>query len=569
MNAPNRAKALYHTRKRLLYNLHIPQCGGRKVSKESSSTASRRDHQVGFFDCACTDTAIADLSEARSLTFFLGAGVSADQDVPTWAVLVHKLMKGALSTDLDGRPARDRAIQSNDIAKELIKYYFQLPMATAVDGLLKAKYGKRSYVQKRNSSLRRNIYKEESGADRSFLRNPSLAREVVLTAILLKGSRIENDPVGDVHIVTTNYDYAVEEIARDDIDARREANYWGIRFKTYADSPPEDVEPGEIPVVHIHGAIGRQRGANAVVFSEPDYSKWFKRGEVLDYVRRRFAESHLLMLGASLRDHNIISYLSDTNWNSEHRYAMLPLQGDSAYEIGKQMGFDLISRVQARRAEEIGIRGIFPDFFGQVHQFLIELRVAAMLQMGGIPYEEDNYSKRIRRWARDFERHATNEQYRISVTKQLRALATQIKNKIPEADRVKIEVWVRRNIEDRTIELWCNSQSTLLGKDYWPNERRIDSDTAAPAVHSFSNRTAVHDLVTDRQDGRWTHYLASTILIDQSPYWSLPIGAAVILFHAPNHTEHKLLPSIEPWRGGLIRYVLDTVEPILQPDESA
>jgi hypothetical protein len=520
---------------------------------------TRRDHGVGFFDCKTTENAIIDLASATSVTFFLGAGVSADQEVPTWADLVARLMETALPEDLVKTQLREPSGQSTGIARALIRRYFQLPMATAIDGLLKEKFGHRGYINERNKLLRQSIYRKADRTSRDFLRNPSLAREVVLSAILLKACG------KDVHILTTNYDHAIEEISRDDVDARRDADYWGIEFQTYADGPPDNyISELEIPVVHVHGSIGRRSRPSLVVFSEPDYAKWAKRTEVLDYVRRRFADTRLLMIGASLRDHNIISYLSETNWNLAHRYALLPLQGDSAHDIGRLVGFEPISAIQEHRADELGISGLFPDFYGQVHQFLIELGYAAGQAIDGSSYAANSYGKRIRLWADDFERCASDEDYRKDVTRTLRDLAKEIRTRVPEAEQVKIEVWTRRNVDGRTLELWCNSQSTHLGDDYWPNERRIIKDVTAPAVHSFSNRTAVSGRVVDRQDGRWTHYVASTVMIDQEPYSSLPIGAAVTLFHAPGITT-DVLPSVESKKDEIVRIVLDEVEQILNP----
>lgn len=469
-------------------------------------------------------------------------------------------METALPDELIKKYVKVLPGQATGIARELIGRYLQLPMATAIDGIFKEKFGHLKYIGERNKLIRQHIYRKKDRTARLFLRNPSLAREVVLTAILLKACG------KDVHIITTNYDHAIEEISRDDVDARRDADFWGIEFKTYSDQPPDNyVGELEIPIVHIHGSIGRGNlRPSSVVFSERDYVVWEERGAVLNYIRRRFAETRLLMIGASLRDHNIISYLTKTEWNLAHRYALLPLQGDSAYDIGRLVGFEPISAIQEHRTDELGIKGLFPDFFGQVHQFLIEVRYAAAQAIDGSSYVANNYGKRIRLWAEDFEPSASDEGYRTDVTRQLRELAKEICTRVPEAEQVKLEIWIRRNVDARTLELWCNSQSTHLGNDYWPHERQITLDVTAPAVHSFSNRIAVSGHVVDRHDGRWTHYIASTVMIDQEPYSSLPIGAAVILFHAPG-IPTEVLPSVEARKDEIVRLVLDQVEQILNP----
>ena len=517
--------------------------GGKDATVTPHTTNSYRNLNVGFFDDERTERAVVDLAQADSITFFLGAGVSANQNVPPWADLVRHLLTSSLKGDISQQTLFDRG-RLKTFPQAIIDSYFQLPMASAVDGLL-LDAGHTDAVAQRNGMIRNLIYGDND--QRSFLQRPSLAREVVLTAIVLKASG------QNVHILTTNYDAIIEEIAAQDEEVARLRNEWSLTFKSYTDSPGE-IPDNEIPIVHIHGYIPRNGEPREVVFSEPDYVHWADRADLLRYVQRRFDTGHTVMLGASLRDHNIISYLKNTDLNARKKYALLPLQGDGAYDIGCKVGFDIISAIQGVRARALGIQALFPDFFGQVNQFLIELRTAAALR-GDQSYAEVSYRRRIRQWESDLQSYSYgDDDTRRENTEKLRRISEEIGAILPEADHTKVELWARNTIDARTLELWCTSQSTYLGTGYWRHSKKIELASNSPAVLSFANRSVTLGRVVDRLDDRWTHYLTVPIILDEEPYGLIPVGSVVALFHAPDVQDARL-PTDEV-RTGRIRDLL-------------
>lgn len=500
---------------------------------------TRRVASVGFFDDPGTIDAISRLGAADKLTIFVGAGVSADQRVPAWADLVRILLGDLLPADLRSRSvSRGGSGAGADLPGAIVDAYFQLPMASAVDQVFEMREPGNG-VFRRNEAIALLLY-QQGDSPRSFLQRPSLAVDALMTAIILKACG------KDVHVLSTNYDSVLEEIAAHDPEIVNLLDEYGLDVRPYAASAPGKQAPDcELPIVHIHGYLPRTGPALGVVFSEPDYVEWAENSVLRRYMYSRFDHGHLVMVGASLRDHNVISYLRQTDINTTNRYALLPLQGDPGFEIGKQVGFQLLTAVQERRGEQLGINVLTPDFFGQVRQFLIEVRLAAVLP-ANLSYNNSAYGTRLRLWQEDFKRRcyevADNE---LRATDLLVRLATVICLQVPEATHVKAELWVRNDVELRELELWASSQSIRVGGErYRPHTTRIDLTSESPATLSFANRTAVQGRVIDRTDGRWTHYLAAPVVLREEPYSEIPVAVVVASLHAPDCSASMTIPGV-------------------------
>ena len=263
------------------------------------------------------------------------------------------------------------------------------------------------------------------------------------------------------------------------------------------------------------------------------------------------------MLGASLRDYNIVNYLKQTDADDAQRYALLSIQGDPGFEIGTQdeMLFEVLSAIQERRGDEIGISVLAPDFFGQTTQFLIELERAAALASRPdntcyIPYKD-----RIRNWAEQF--LATtygNKTRREAATKKLEELADFVRGLTrSDTDHLIVELWVRNDIEHRNLELWASSQLMWSSDDqYWPYREHLSHSSTAPAVASFRDRAASTGRVTHREDGRWTHYLSAPIVLVPEPYWRIPVGVVVVLLNAPKVGPSESIPTIDINEASLV-----------------
>lgn len=508
--------------------------------------ATTRDFRSGFFSDKSTVDAIRTISAAQRLTLFVGAGVSADQNVPTWAKLVQLLLRMRLSPRNGTSICPDQQV-AEALSRRIVDSAFQLPAASMVDDLYAAEFGS-NFARRRNQDIRRLVY-GAGASQRYFLDRPSLSREALLMAIYLKGMR----PSKDIHIITTNYDDSLAELATQDDEVRETLQQFRVKIQPHATRLPEHLGSSTIPVLHIHGRIPRKGRSESVVFSESDYVRWTNTGQLRDYLYDRFSHGASLMLGTSLRDYNINDHLARSAPGGD-RIALLPLQGDDLYLADPDIPIDAseaatIARIQDGRGSQLGVRLLHPDFFGQVLQFVHEVRLLAT-KTPGAP-GPGTYLQRVALWWSDFTKSANHDETaRRKQTKLLQATSTKIVQMLDGVDHAKVELWIRSNFtkrsDPRTMQQWCSSQSLWIdnGK-HWPHSVQIGPNVADPAVVSFAARSTVTGPVPGTSSRRWTHFCAVPIILQDDPYLSIPVGAVVLSLHSKVFAHEKEIPSLE------------------------
>lgn len=540
-------------------------------------TDAVRDPTVGFFDDQLTMDAIVKLAACNRLTFFVGAGASLDLNLPTWSALVSDLLKDTVAANF----GPDSPVDT--ICNELVNQLFQVPSASVIDSLLfdQARFSlpERStrnaihskMLSIRNGHLRDALYKKNGFGTISV--GPTLVGKMLELAILLRRAGV------DVHIVTTNYDNAFEEVALYEpwFSIMSGEN---IRLVLFADSPPDagDLDNGDIPIVHVHGLLraptghaataGRAPIEGKIVFSEVDYMDW-EAGPFRTYLTNRVQSGGLLTIGASLRDNNIVARLRDgTRSNNEPRYALMPSESEFKYLSGKNIAEKYwmpFVEMAARRGFIFGVTILRPDFYGQVFQFLQELGVNVSARINaGTTYDE--YSRRIRRWAEAWTtiREHTEPSTRASIESACRNLAIRFEG-LPYFDHRKVEVWARTEPDQRTMRRWCSSQSTWRS-DVWPHTAAIRPLSKQNAILAFASRSTVINKTAGDPDRRWTHCLAVPIFLDSEPWLGLPVGALEILLHEASSTTSDeclsyLRANATPW----VREIASLGERILAP----
>jgi hypothetical protein len=528
-----------------------------------------RDFNLGFFSNESTMAAIEDLASASRLTLFVGAGLSVDLGVPWWAKLVRTLLRQRLDElAVDPNEFGLSIDQTDAVAAKVINATFQIPAASMVDQLFINKFNSRAIPTQRNSALRDLLYTDDRGETRYFLERPSLTRSVLELAAALKALA----PDKDIHIITTNYDDSMREIWQSDQAFAGQLKSLGVRFNDLGSRRPPDATSTTIPVVHVHGRIPRTGRCDNVVFSEPDYVDWMNSGKLRDYLQDRFQSGHVLTIGTSLRDYNIITYLKRTGTN-RRRYAVLPVQGDELYQDPASGSFDLsrfpiMSMLQDARGVLIGLNPLHPNFFGQVFQFIYEIRLRATHQGADRTYIP--YIDRVALWWKAFsESKYQDDDVRHHLTKALQALVAELTPDVPEAAHLKLELWIRPDFtqehDPRVLELWCSSQSMWLSHgSHWPHQVPISSAATAPASISFAHRSTTDGYVANRSDERWTHFIAVPIMLDDDPYLSVPVGVVVMLMHAPEYRDTPI-PSYAAMRASLTAQLLECGVQALTP----
>lgn len=496
-----------------------------------------RNFDEGFFLSPATTTAINQVRDADRLTIFVGAGISADQNVPQWASLVRETLTDLLKART--RSANWRGLKGieAEFSQNVLDSSFQLPVATMIDQLcLEINRGKvEQAIAYRNDLLRKAIY-FSNGKPRRFDGNPSLARSVLDLAIVLKVIKPEHD----LHIVTTNYDSAFKELVKQDRELARRLKDLGLRIVTYGGRTPTRSSESEIPIVHIHGHIPRTGETSRPIFSEPDYVWWTNSGPFRDYVQTRLDYGLTLMLGTSLRDHNIVNYITRTTYEDHRvsRIALMPVQGDAGYEAAGPAQRSTYARLLGGRLANLGIEMLTPDFYSQVNQFLHEATHAATCRHSGREYVP--YMRRLGEWWKAFAGavHA-DDVARQTVTLRLRQHVADMSTEfIRDAEHLKIEIWTRHRVEEthdpREFQLWANSQSVWLsGDDYWPHAVATEVASSMPAIRTFASRSAEYGEDRTRTDGRWTHFVAAPVILYDKPYDGIPVGSVVLRISAP------------------------------------
>lgn len=501
---------------------------------------SNRDFRVGFFDDPNTEAAIRSMCAADYVTFFAGAGVSADQQIPVWPALVRSLLEGHLPAAVRDQIVDFPGAGEVPLSGAIVSAYFQLPMASAVDQMFEENYPGEG-ANARNAAIHAQLYGKGTLV-RVFDRKPSFAYDLLRTAITLRACGKQ------VHIITTNYDGILEEIAANDPDIRRMLDDFALSVKPYAPHPVPSSGDDEIPVVHIHGYIPRNGAPRSVVFSEPDYVRWMEDSNIRSYLYSRFNHGHTLIVGASLRDYNIVAYLRETQLlGGAKRFAVLPVQGDPGLSISKRSPdlASLLTAIREKRGQQLGIQILAPDYYGQVRQFLIEISLGAASASG--TYTEKTYKDRIRKWREGFQSVYSSSDSREAATTALKGLARRLSTWIVEAQHVKCELWVRQDIEGRCLELWAESHVVWMDPsdpDYWPHIEPITLDSDSPAVLAFHNRLATEGRVTNRRPGRWTHFVAMPIVLASVPHNEIPVGIIVALMNCPTVPSQDQLQGV-------------------------
>jgi len=220
----------------------------------------------------------------------------------------------------------------------------------------------------------------------------------------------------------------------------------------------------------------------------------------------------------------------------------------------------LLAHLKDGRGKQLGISLLHPDFFGQVLQFVAEVRLAATQIEGKKP--RLSYTGRVAKWWELFEAMKyRDDDLRRSITKGLQALVGELHPLVPEADHLKIEVWIRSEFtsqcDPRELELWCSSQSIWLSDGtHWSHRLRIGISSTAPAVMTFANRGATDGKVDARPHGRWSHFVAVPVVLEDDPHLSIPVGVVVMLIHAPEYRSDTPLPSYQSNRTKLLAHLV-------------
>jgi hypothetical protein len=282
---------------------------------------------------------IAAASVAPKVSLLVGAGASMEAGLPSWNVLVQRLLlRGAEQENLlpaDGERARDLWLK--DAGRD-----GPLGAAAIVDALA---------GDQRDAWVVDALY--GTAGPSSFFPGP-IARQVAALQAAF-GDRLR--------VMTLNYDDLVET-------AMRETALAPVALAT----AEHRVEAGQVPVFHLHGYLGRDRSAGGLILSESDY-QGMQLGAAWqdDLVRAALRDSTLIFVGTSLIDPNMLRYLHAVAGGAgDEHFAVFVRQGVDAPDAPVGLA-EARERALTRRWQRVGVVPVFVDHYTDVAQVLAEV----------------------------------------------------------------------------------------------------------------------------------------------------------------------------------------------------
>lgn len=460
-----------------------------------------------FFNKGKTYQVIADIAASSRLLVYVGSGVTIDESGMQWTMLISTL----------ARPVG----LSDDMITRLSRSMSAVQLASVVAERYKERYPTNWELQVINQ-LRMGLYPESRWRRGRFTSSLVL----MIAAAARSGS--------DVLVVTTNYDEHLERavkfvqgILQDPTIPEFAVGIVGEQATTDEDLEALPSDAGTVSLIHIHGFVPEtSSGDDFVVFSEEDYAA--SEEAVREVLLDEFATRDVLVVGSGLDDpplgRALLLTVPDAEATGLRRWAILPREAMSAssepYRGVSGSDDDLLAMAQLR-ANQMKLTLITPDFFSQASQLPREVGLLrsrssqeASLKQLRRSYEKDNYKTRLDDWWRSWHAMVTS---RGSYTEQTRAhrrlfnATRKIKADIlgdPD-ERVKLELWLRWNPDDRKLALWASSTGTWRDEALMPRVN-IEARSDSRAVRVFTSGST--KLWTDESDGYWNRFLGVPVV---------------------------------------------------------
>jgi SIR2-like domain len=271
---------------------------------------------------------IEQLAGAERLTFVVGAGVSMEAGLPSWAGLVRALLESAAPTTLD---EQERAAWLDAAAEPGL-----LGMAATARVLAKSDS---EFIERVDERLYR-------GKGPEYFDPGPVAREIAAW----------KQAYPEIQLATFNYDQLLERAMQD----------VGLAGEPREDTHPEP--PGTAYVRHLHGLLTGTPANDAVVLTERDYAVWTPGSWQDDFMTDALG-GVCVFLGLSFTDQNLLRWIYGAT-GSQH-VAVLARQ--SSPRLAARVRKELESANRARLAHA-NVNAYWADFYAEVAQLMHEAR---------------------------------------------------------------------------------------------------------------------------------------------------------------------------------------------------
>ncbi len=248
--------------------------------------------------------------QEERLVLVLGAGVSMGLGLPSWNMLLHKLMLNTIQADSIGSESGASSTQNSMIARLFTDILNPSPIAAAryVQTFF---HGDKYPGGEFEEAVRRAIYEELPDRMES-----KLFQEILALALAPAKSPVLNS------IITYNYDDLLENYLQSfSVD---------IPFRSIY-SPGMKPASRELPIYHVHGYLPREGPltfANSVTLGEGDYHQQYLHAYSWQNTIQinKFSDYTCLFVGISFTDPNLrrlLDIAKDQRGNAEQRHYML------------------------------------------------------------------------------------------------------------------------------------------------------------------------------------------------------------------------------------------------------
>jgi hypothetical protein len=281
---------------------------------------------------------LTDSEDPLPLTLVCGAGVSRNAGLPDWRELIDRMAEAVRPSEL------------SDVVRE-----------DPVDPMRKVDYVLR--------------LKDPSKSEADVIRD-CLYRDVEHDAPGLLAESIAQLAAGlsrPVRLITTNYDNQLELALRRYVDPPTPIESYGLSSRDIRRWRASDAPS----VLHVHGMVvrGDSRVIEPLILSESYYL--LHGPEVRDVIRRALLETHVLFVGVSMTDPNLIGPLHDLREDAARKKAFLIVVPDP---IPGEKDPRLINLYWRKRSEyleaALDLDVVLLPAYGEVQQILYDLILA-------------------------------------------------------------------------------------------------------------------------------------------------------------------------------------------------
>lgn len=481
-----------------------------------------------FFRREDTLDALTELSQAKKLVVYCGAGVSIDRTGADW----RDLVLGVFSQAATGRDEDEIAA-----LRYLIEHIDDPRQAASVliETLKLARLDENDFLAPK---LHHVLYEREHWSRGYLLRN--LVQFVTAFAW--------GDPLRSVEIITTNYDTFIEREFTEQYQRIKSGGDPALLPDVSIHDPNGNLEvvvegsgteAPSIVISYVHGRVdehGVSRGA--VVLSELSYAN--TRQATQNTLETAFSDEDtaVLIVGASLTDEPLLTALGLTKQKSDGilrsgRYALLTTSHFVREATAASQGAvssEEVEMVLRKRGTHLGLTVLNPMSHYQSSQFFEELRVAlpAFDSTGTSTYYRDpangiSYSARLERWAKAWMAREEIQDSRYATDVLRRTLDTYVrrvfKPRAAAGETFRAEIWARAEprTNNRNLTLWANSTGPFDDRTTLRKEK-ISAGSSNASVTALTEGRPILRRISDLEfpgtASRWQTFFSVPIFVE-------------------------------------------------------